>query len=77
MQMINIESSNIAAVGYSDREKELYIQFNEGRIYRYMKVPAVVYVGLLASKSKGRYFSEQIRDFFQFEQCDEEDVEAA
>ncbi len=59
-------SSLLSSIGYS-REATLEIEFRNGAIYRYFLVPRVVFEGLLAAPSKGRYFNRQVRNAFRWE----------
>lgn len=62
MEMTQVESSNIAAVGYDEEEKELQIEFNNGKIYAYKDVPIELFNGLVVAKSVGKYFHANIRN---------------
>ena len=70
MLLETVESDVIHAIGYDSEIHLLEIIFNDGRIYQYRGVPAQVFEGLKAAKSKGRYFQENIRDEFQYWQFD-------
>jgi hypothetical protein len=48
-------------VGYDEGQEILEIEFTNGAVYRYFDVPAEVYRGLMAAKSHGRYFNQQVR----------------
>ena len=56
-----IESSALAAVGYSQRRRALEIEFRNGAIYRYLEVPPAVYHALLEAPSKARFYDQNIR----------------
>jgi hypothetical protein len=58
------DSSSIAAGRYDPDSKVLEIQFNEGKIYRYIDVPRDIWLSLCRADSKGLYFQSQIRDKF-------------
>lgn len=64
MQMIPVDSSNIASVGYENGT--LYIRFHSGGLYSYSDVPASVYQGLMSAPSKGRYFHAHIRGQYNY-----------
>jgi len=61
-----VESSSIAAIGYSATERALWVQFVSGRTYRYADVPKDVHEEFLRADSKGRYFNSEIRDSYAF-----------
>ncbi|MFL6531363.1 MAG: KTSC domain-containing protein [Chthoniobacterales bacterium] len=56
-----VESSAVAAVGYSTRLHALEIEFRDGLIYRYTDVPASVYHELIAAESKARCYNLNIK----------------
>ena len=56
-----VESSALAAIGYSNRLHALEIEFRNGLTYRYLKVPRVVYRELLAADSKARFYNKMVR----------------
>jgi hypothetical protein len=57
----HVESSAIAAVGYSKRRHILEIEFVNGAIYRYLNAPAAVYRDLMSAESKARFYDSNIR----------------
>lgn len=66
--MIEVESSNIAAVGYEDDTSTLVVRFNSGSEYRYYGVAKEVFDELLNAPSKGRYFNQNIRGIYDYGQ---------
>ena len=58
------DSSSIAAGRYDPDSKVLEIQFNEGKIYKYVDVPRDIWLSLCRADSKGLYFQSQIREKF-------------
>ncbi len=64
MEMIEVDSSMIQAVGYDAAAEELEVVFNSGRVWRYQGVPQQVYEELLAADSKGRYKRDCIIDCY-------------
>ena len=56
-----VQSTAIAAVGYSKRQHILEIEFVNGAIYRYFDVPPAVYRELMSSESKARFYDSNIR----------------
>lgn len=65
MDMIPVRSSAIAAIGYDPRTMQMKIRFVEGHTYDFCGVPAHVFQGLLHAPSKGKYYSQHIRDRYQ------------
>lgn len=62
MEMIQVESSNIAAIGYDEESDTLYIEFNSGKTYTYQDVPIELFNGLEMAESVGGYFHANIRN---------------
>ena len=61
MERITVQSSNLASVGYNERNSTLEVEFTNGNVYQYFDVPTHVYEGLMAATSKGRYLNENIK----------------
>lgn len=69
--MVAVLSSSIAAVGYDDEAWVLLVRFREGgHTYRYEGVPRSVFDGMLQASSKGRYFTDAIRDQYTHTRVD-------
>ncbi len=66
METTPVESENLAAVGYDAQEGTLEIEFKNGRVYEYSRVPSSVYHELMGAVSKGAYFSRNIKDVYRF-----------
>ncbi|HEX4641342.1 MAG TPA: KTSC domain-containing protein [Chthoniobacterales bacterium] len=61
IKRIPVESSALAAVGYSKKLRALEIEFRNGAIYRYFEVPPDVYDGFVNARSKARFYDDNIR----------------
>jgi hypothetical protein len=61
---IAVDSSSIAAVGFSAGAHTLEVQFHRGPTYRYFHVPYQVFAAFLAAPSKGRFFNSYVRPRF-------------
>ena len=57
-----MESSNIVSIGYDPARYVLEIEFHQGGVYQYARVPSHVHQGLMDAESKGSYFLRFIRD---------------
>lgn len=66
MQIITVESTALATVGYDEARELLQVEFGGRAIYQYSGVPPAVHQGLLAAPSKGCYFNQAIRGRFSF-----------
>lgn len=64
MDRKNVQSSNIASIGYDRDEKILEIEFHSGGIYQYFNVPESIYFGLMSASSHGQYFNVYIKKIY-------------
>lgn len=62
MKRQSVNSSNIAAIGYDEKNKVLEIEFNTGSIYHYLNLPKKLADDLLKASSIGRFFNKEIRN---------------
>jgi KTSC domain len=67
-ELVPVESSNIAAVGYDGGT--LTLAFHGGRIYRCYGVSAEVYHDLIDAPSKGRYLLRSIKGTYPVERVE-------
>ncbi len=61
MEMISVESKNIAAAGYSPGRKLLRLRFHDGPVWDYEQVEQSEYDAFMAAPSKNAYFRAHIR----------------
>ena len=66
MKMIKVESSNIEAIGWEN--KQLNITFNSGSTYVYLDVPEKIFDDMLEAESVGKYFHANIRGVYDYDQ---------
>jgi hypothetical protein len=62
MNRTSVSSSNVASVGYEPTSQTLEVEFLNGTIYRYAKVPAERHLGLMKAASKGDFFNYYIKE---------------
>jgi hypothetical protein len=62
-----VSSSMTAAIGYSEDNAVLEVEFVSGALYRYLGVGPDMYEKLCAAHSVGRYFNEHIKDAYPWE----------
>ena len=67
VELQDVTSSVLAAVGYDRERRVLEARFRTGRVYHYFDVPYSVFEQLLAARSKGQYFNKAIRPRFRSE----------
>lgn len=66
MRRTYVQSSNLYSVGYDPASMTMEIEFRDGSVYRYFRVPVNVYAGLMAADSKGSYFYAVIRPTYSY-----------
>ncbi|MGE0903279.1 KTSC domain-containing protein [Dehalococcoides mccartyi] len=66
MNWVDVSSSNLARVRYSENTSTLEIEFQGGRVYQYFDVPKTIYEALLQADSKGLFFNTQIKGQFRY-----------
>lgn len=67
MKRQQVESSNLASVGYDAENEILEVEFNHGGIYQYFDVPESEYIALMSASSHGSYFSANIRNNHKYQ----------
>ena len=67
VEWMPVESGLFSSVAYRASVRQLYLRFQDGRIYRFFDCPVTVYDEFIVAASKGRYFSQQIRNHFRYE----------
>lgn len=66
MEMTNVDSSNVEAVGYDEDSSTLQVEFKNGGVYQYFDVPEVVFIGLRDADSVGRYLNANIKGTYRY-----------
>ena len=64
----SVKSSSIRSVGYDPATGALEIEFETGPVYRYEGVPDFLYRGLVAARSKGKFFHTRISNRYPFQE---------
>ena len=67
MDLRDVQSSVLSAVGYDEERHLLEVKFRTGRVYHYHQVPPELFAKLLAARSAGQYFNRAIRSRFRAE----------
>ncbi len=67
VEWVPVESGLFSAAAYRASTRQLYLRFQDGKIYRFFDCPVTVYDEFMAAASQGRYFSKQIRNRFRSE----------
>jgi hypothetical protein len=66
MKRQQVESSNLASIGYDLENQILEVEFKHGGIYQYFEVPENIFEELMNADSHGVYFSANIRNEYEF-----------
>lgn len=66
MKSVDVDSTLIHSIRYDEAHRMLEISFNDDGTYRYYEVDPEVVEEFLESDSKGKYFTDHIRDVFLF-----------
>lgn len=66
MERMPVQSSDIALIGYDEKNSLLEVTFRAGGVYQYEKVPSRVHREFLQSGSHGSYFREHIREQYAY-----------
>ena len=77
MERIFVSSSNIRGVGYQRSSLTLEVEFNNGGVFHFLGLPPQMYIELMGSESKGKYFHSKIRGKFETKRVDDEPGEDA
>jgi len=66
VEWMPVESGLFSSAAYRASVRQLYLRFHDGKIYRFFDCPVTVYNDFVAAASKGRYFSQRIRNHFRY-----------
>lgn len=64
--MYPVKSSQISYIGYEPEQSDLFITFKNGSTYMYKDVPKYMFDNLKGAKSVGEYFSNFIKNSYEF-----------
>ncbi len=56
-EMVSVQSSQLAAVGYDKESKTMRVEFQNGSLYEYSGVDEGVYANLISAPSAGSFFN--------------------
>lgn len=66
-EMIIVQSSNVASIGYDTDTQTLYVQFLNGNIYMYKGVPIFEFENLRTASSVGSYLNRNFKNVYPYE----------
>ena len=65
-EMLPVDSSWIAAIGYDASSEETFVELIEGGLYVYMSVPPVIWRAFINVDSKGTFVNEVLKPQYRF-----------
>lgn len=71
LNWVPVVSRAVAAAAYDQDERQLYLRFHSGKIYRYFEFPPDQYDEFLGAESRGRHFGALIRGRYRDEEVNE------
>lgn len=71
MTLNPVPSSCLKAAGYDYETNTLYVQFTNGRTYKYYNVPKNVYDEMMTSLSRGSYLATRIAKAYNYSEVEE------
>jgi hypothetical protein len=74
LNWMSVVSTVFTAATYNEGERQLYLKFHSGKVYRYFDFPAHQYDEFLAAESLGRYFGARIRGQFRDEEVPQHEL---
>jgi hypothetical protein len=66
MNMIQVSSTNLAAIGYEETSRTLRVEFRNGGTYDYYDVPQSEFEGLRNATSHGEYLARNIKGRYRY-----------
>jgi hypothetical protein len=70
VDMIDVSSSNVGAIGYDESNKILYVRFLSNTLYIYKGVPIGEFEGLRNAPSIGSYLHRNIKNIYPYERIE-------
>ncbi len=65
LEMINVGSATIQAIGYEPGSKRLHVNFVSTEKYIYQGVPKIIHARLMRAPSKDIYLADEITDKYR------------
>ena len=70
VDMINVISSNVRAIGYDEPKSILFVRFYSNALYIYKGVPRQEFEGLKNASSVGSYLHRNIKNLYPYERIE-------
>lgn len=63
---VQITSSNLKSATFNTEDENLLVEFNNGAIYEYEKVPWPIFTKLRMAESQGKFFNSDISKKYKY-----------
>ena len=73
MEHLTIESRALRSLAYDAENQVLLVEWQNGRAYRYLRVPPSVFDWIRRVPNKGSVFNRMVRDRYDYEEVFEEE----
>lgn len=67
LELIPVDSSSVRGIGYNEDQRVLYVQYADGEVCEYFKVPKNDYLELLTAKSIGWSVNKRIKLYYNYQ----------
>lgn len=71
--MKNVESANLSAMGYDEKNRILQIRYNNDTTYQFYDFPPEVWKDLQKAESKGSFMYKSVRGRYRYARIDEQE----
>lgn len=70
VEMVDVSSSNVGAIGYNEADQILYVRFLDNSLYIYKGVSIGEFEGLKMASSVGSYLHRNIKNLYPYERVE-------
>jgi hypothetical protein len=67
-----VKSTAVRTLGYDENDWVLQVEFANGKLYNYFRVPPSEIKALKDAASKGEYVNRQIKPYYEYEEVETE-----
>jgi hypothetical protein len=70
MYLTKNKSSQIKTMGYDDATSQMYVQFNNDEVYRYLNVNKIIFEQIITADSAGKAFNTLAKHVFTYQKVE-------
>lgn len=70
MYLTKNKSSQIKTMGYDDTTRNMYVQFNNNEVYRYLNVDKIIFENIITADSAGKAFNTLAKNVFTYQKVE-------